>query len=238
MEKVWKIANLYVATLRAIYLIEQQCHWTTKGATFYGDHLLFERIYEGTQKNADLAAEKFIGCFGNEAVDYQSQCDLIHKIVAKYANLHDKPIEQALAIEKDFLTMAEKVFKELETADEMDLGIDDMMTEISSTRQEAVYLLGQVLKTAAQSPVLSKLSQLANPVPKLIGFLETALRAAVANVGNVTSSFHGELRDNEYVMFFMPPLHKDKQDKVLSNLSNFIKLNKPELEGHITFKFA
>lgn len=237
MTKVWAIANLYVATLRAIYLIEQHCHWTVKGTAFYGDHLLFERLYKSAQDNADLAAEKAIGCFGQEAVEYKSQCELMHKIVAKYADLQDKPVEQALAIEKDFLAMAEKAFKQIEEAGEMDLGIDDMMTEISSKRQEAVYLLGQVLKKANQSPILTRLAQLAI-TPQLAGFLGTALSTAVANAGNIASSFHGELRNNEYVMFFTPPLNKMQQTKLLTSMHTFIKLNKPELEGQITLKFA
>ena len=150
MEKVWQIANLYVATLRAIYLLEQHCHWTVKGAEFFSNHKLFERIYEGTQKDADLAAETMVGCFGCEAIDYNTQCDLIHKIMNKYADLQEKPIEQALALEKDFLALSEKVAKALEAANEMNLGIDDLLTGISNHRQEAVYLLGQVLKEAHQ----------------------------------------------------------------------------------------
>ncbi len=238
MTKVWAITNLYVATLRAIYLIEQHCHWTVKGTAFYGDHLLFERLYKSAQDNADLAAEKAIGCFGQEAVEYKSQCDLIHKIATKYANLQDKPLEQALAIEKDFLAMAEKVFKQLEEAGEMDLGIDDMMTEISSKRQEAVYLLEQVLKKANQSSILTRLSQLAATPPNVAGFLNTALSTAIANAGNIASSFRGELRNKEYVMFFTPPLNQLQQTKLLTSMHTFIKLNKPELEGQITFKFA
>lgn len=132
MEKVWSIANLYVATLRAIYLIEQHCHWTTRGTGFYGDHLLFERLYKSAQDNSDLAAEKFLGCFGLEALDYCQQCELMYKIIQKYHDLVEKPLEQALAIEKDFLSFAEKAFKELEGQEAMTLGIDDAFTAISS----------------------------------------------------------------------------------------------------------
>ena len=47
MERIERLANLYTATLRAIYHVETFCHWTTKGLGFYGNHLLFERLYKG-----------------------------------------------------------------------------------------------------------------------------------------------------------------------------------------------
>lgn len=242
MQKVWQISNLYVATLRAIYLIEQFGHWTMKGAPFYANHLMLERTYESAQKNADLASEKFIGCFGNEAVDYQMQCDLIHKIMNKYAELQDEPLKQSLAIEEAFLKLAEGVAKTLQEEGEFNLGIDDAMTEISSKRQEAVYLLGQTLKEASQYNTLNKSSQLANVPNPLHSILDTALRSAVVNTGAITSSFHGELQNTAegqaYLMFFTPPLNQAAQTQILTHLHTFIKLNKPELESHLTFKFA
>jgi len=145
MEKVEKMANLYVATLRAIYLIEQHCHWTTKGTGFYGDHLLFQRLYESATENADAAAEKMIGLFGEKGLNYESQCELIHKICSKYNSLKHKPLEQALSIEKDFLKLSEELFKEFEKMDVMSLGLDDLIMSISNKREESTYLLQQAL---------------------------------------------------------------------------------------------
>lgn len=230
MEKVWKIANLYIATLRAIYLIEQHAHWTTKGVGFYGDHLLFQRLYESATANADLAAEKFIGTMGEEALDYDTQCDLISKLVAKYADLKDEPVKQALTAEKDFLAFAEKAFKALEQEDAMTLGIDDAFTAISDKREGACYLLQQTLGKM-------KVAQ-AQDAAAVHTYLDNALRAAVANVGDIASSFHGELQGQAYAMFFMPALPNDKKTQILNNLHTMIKTNKPELEGQIAFKFA
>lgn len=145
MEKAAKIANLYVATLRSIYLTEQFCHWTTKGPDFYGNHLLFQRLYEGVAENADAAAEKMIGVFGKDALDCKTQCELINKVCAKYSSLADKPLEQALAIEKDFIKLSEDLFNEFEKMNAMTLGLDDLIMSIANKREEAVYLLQQAL---------------------------------------------------------------------------------------------
>jgi DNA-binding ferritin-like protein len=131
--------------------MEQHAHWTTSGIGFYGDHLLFERLYKSAADNADLAAEKFLGLWGEEALDYQKQYDLIGKVMAKYQDLSEEPLKQTLAIEKDFLSFSEKVFKKLEKEGHMTLGLDDMIMQIASKREESVYLLQQTLSHLAEA---------------------------------------------------------------------------------------
>lgn len=145
MEKVCKMANLYVATLRAIYLIEQHCHWTTRSDCFYADHLLFERLYKSASENSDAAAEKMIGLFGEEGLNYEEQCNLIHKIVVKYADLKSNPVKQALTIEKDFVALSEQLFNEFEKEDVLSLGLDDLICALSNSHETACYLLQQTL---------------------------------------------------------------------------------------------
>ncbi len=147
MEKHNKIANLYVATLKAISLIHQHNHWTTKGEMFYGDHLLFERIYNSALENLDLAAEKFMGLFGEESLNFDLQTELLNKILTKYKNLEGSPVEMSLAIEKDFLKFAQASYNEFKEADVISLGLDDAIMSISNKREEAVYLLQQILNS-------------------------------------------------------------------------------------------
>lgn len=146
MEKCFKVAALYVATLRAISIIHQQNHWLTKGEMFYGDHLLFERLYNSTLENLDLAAEKFIGVFSDECLSYDLQADLLHQVLLKYKNLEGSPVEMSLAVEKDFLKFSQDAYDCFENEGRMTLGLNDMIAAIASNREEAVYLLNQVLK--------------------------------------------------------------------------------------------
>lgn len=146
MDKCSKTAALYVATLRALALVHQHSHWTTKGRPFYGDHLLFERIYKSALDDMDLAAEKFIGLFGSDCLDYALQTDLLNKVLLRYKGLKDKPLEMSLAIEKDFLKFSKDAYNCFEDEGKLTLGLDDMVMAIASSREGAVYLLQQTLK--------------------------------------------------------------------------------------------
>jgi DNA-binding ferritin-like protein len=146
MEKYCKIAALYLASLKAMSMIHQWSHWTTKGETFYGDHLLFMRLYEAVSKDVDTAAEKFMGLFGDECLAYDLQTELLHKVLLKYKNLEGSPLEMSLAAEKDFIAFSKYAYNYFEEEERLTLGLDDMITAISGKREEAVYLLQQTLE--------------------------------------------------------------------------------------------
>lgn len=146
MDKCCKAAALYVASLKGMSLIHQQNHWVVKGKEFYGKHLLFERIYDSALENLDLAAEKFIGTFGVECVDYDLQSSFLTKVLNKYKNLKESPVEMSLAIEKDFIKYSKHAYDCFESEGKLSLGIDDMIMSIASDREEAVYLLQQSLE--------------------------------------------------------------------------------------------
>jgi len=146
MDKCCRVAGLYVASLKAMSLIHQQNHWTTKGDDFYGDHLLFERIYDSALEDLDTAAEKFIGVFGEECLDYSMQTELLNKVLVKYKNLSKSPLEMSLKMEKDFIKLSEDTYNCFEEEDKLTLGIDDMIMSIASQREESVYLIQQALK--------------------------------------------------------------------------------------------
>ncbi len=146
MDRHAKIAGLYLATLKAIYLIHQHSHWTTKGSSFYGNHILFQRLYEAAQASADLAAEKFLGVFGEEAVDFKFQNGLLAKVLEKFETLSDDPAAMSIAVEKEFLKLSQEAYKIFEKEDVMTLGLDDMIMSIASKSEEAIYLLQQSIK--------------------------------------------------------------------------------------------
>ena len=145
MDKCSKVGALYVATLKALALIHQHNHWTTNGVAFYGDHLLFERLYKSTLENLDLAAEKFIGVLGDQCLGYDLQAALLNKVLLKYKNLEGSPIQMSLEAEKDFLEFSKDAYNCFEDEGKLTLGLDDMIMAIASEREGAVYLLQQSL---------------------------------------------------------------------------------------------
>ena len=141
-----KIAALYIATLKAISLIHQHNHWVTSGNNFYSQHLLFKRLYEQTLENLDSAAEKFIGLWGDECLEYQLQYDLLNRVLANYKDVSSEPVELSLSIEKDFLKFSGEFNLMLEKESKLTLGLDDMLSAIAGKSEESVYLLNQLKK--------------------------------------------------------------------------------------------
>lgn len=147
MDKCINIAAMYIAILRAISQIHQHSHWTTRGANFYGNHLLFARLYESALKDTDLAAEKFIGLFGPQCLGYEQQTMLLNKILLKYKSFKSSPAQMSLAVEKEFLKFSKETYNSFDKEGKLTLGLDDMIMAIASQREESVYLLQQVLTT-------------------------------------------------------------------------------------------
>jgi DNA-binding ferritin-like protein len=151
-----EICTKYVAFLRALYLLHQNHHWLAKGNDFYGNHLLFERLYKSAQENADVAAEKFIGLFGSESLGVATHPKLLSELLEKYTS--ESFVNSSLEAEKDFLDFSNKIYSEFKDnlKDKLSLGLDDMIMSIASQREESVYLLQQ-----ASGEGVNKLSGLA-----------------------------------------------------------------------------
>ncbi len=144
-EKTQKLVNLYVATLKAMRDIHQFNHWTSKGEGFYEDHLLLDRIYTSLPEEIDQSAEKFIGIFGSDVLDYSLQIDLISKIMNKYKGLVGSNLEMSLKIEEDFQSLSKSIYQLLEQSKELTLGLDDLLMSTANEREEAIYLLRQAI---------------------------------------------------------------------------------------------
>lgn len=145
MDKCSKVGALYVASLKALALIHQHNHWTTKGVAFYGDHLLFERLYNDTLELLDVAAEKFVGLMGAQVLVYDTQTELLNKVLSKYSNLEGSPVQMSLEAVKDFIKFSKDAYNCFEEEGKLTLGLDDMIMATASKSEEFVYLLQRSL---------------------------------------------------------------------------------------------
>jgi len=142
-----QLMSEYVDHLRALVMVHQNNHWETSGNNFYGNHLLFQRLYEGVLELADEAAEKTIGVF-----DTIIQGD-VSGIVKRYSVEKPAPsmvgpdayIKSSLKAEDDFQTLARKVYLNLKDSSSLTLGLDDMIMSHSSRSEVHTYLLKQSL---------------------------------------------------------------------------------------------
>lgn len=136
-----KLMSMYVDHLRALYMVHQSNHWEVNGNNFYGNHLLFQRLYEGVQEMSDEAAEKTIGVF-----DTLYKGD-VSAIVKKYeVSLTDDPniyFKSSYDAEKEFQKLAVFVYQKLKDISTMTMGIDDMIMSHFSKSEVHTYLLKQ-----------------------------------------------------------------------------------------------
>ena len=146
------LAN-YVGSLRAIQLWFHSAHILAKGTGFAGDHVnLYGRIYSELTEEIDTAIEKAVGVTNNEVmgcprvITYKSLEVLMdYPVPTNSAPL--KIALSALALVKSYIAFVEKMFGDLEEADELSLGLNDFLAQSANTFEGYAYLLQQRVKT-------------------------------------------------------------------------------------------
>ena len=139
----------YIALNRAMQLLYQHLHWITKGTAFYGDHLLFERLYKKLTLEIDQVAEKAIGLTDESAACPVSTTGLAHKLLSAllidFNTSGDASyfVESALFCENAFLNQNDSFYQTLAARDHLTLRLDDIIMSIHSSHEENVYLLKQ-----------------------------------------------------------------------------------------------
>ena len=135
--------------LRALKWSYWNSHWMAKGSSYYGDHILFERLYgEGIDVQIDTLAEKIVSydqdiLMGNMMQDaFVSLVDFGKKKVLEKNNL----ALGMLVMEKRFQSALLSAYNSLKSNNELTLGMDDFLMSMANERETASYLLGQRLR--------------------------------------------------------------------------------------------
>lgn len=134
-----------LACLRAQYWSYQESHWRVAGAIFYGDHLLFERLYKDVQKEVDGLAEKMVACFGGFAVESGALLPKVAEWLERWCQV-ECVHERGLLSEKAFQACCRRTYDLLKATDVLTLGMDDFLMAAASTHETHTYLLQQVLR--------------------------------------------------------------------------------------------
>lgn len=134
-----------LAFLRAMFWSHQTTHWQMRGTAYYGDHLLFQRLYEAISGEIDTLAEKIVGNFGEELVNAVDQADLNHQFQELFSEI-ECPFERGLIVEQDFQVRLNEIYDAMKADGSMTMGLDDFIMGIASTHETHIYLLQQRLK--------------------------------------------------------------------------------------------
>jgi DNA-binding ferritin-like protein len=137
-----------LAMLRAMHWAHWTAHWKMQGDSFYGDHLLFSKMYEGMVEEIDTLAEKIVGIYGPEAIfDIPMMAD-----AQRFLTSHDSAPDlyaRALEMENHLQKAIKTTYEALKASGEITLGLDDFLMALASAHETNLYLLGQKVRTAA-----------------------------------------------------------------------------------------
>ena len=133
-----------LACLRAQYLSYQTSHWQVVGQSFYGNHLLFARLYESVQAQVDGLAEKLVGYLGREVVGLDHQIKHIAAYTMRWSQIgcHHK---RGLQSEADLQAALKRAYDGIKQVNAMTLGLDDWIMATANAHEENEYLLQQAL---------------------------------------------------------------------------------------------
>lgn len=144
-----------LAYLRAMYLSYQTSHWQTKGPAYYGNHLLFQRLYESVQGEIDALAEKIVGYVGPAGVELSGQAELVATIARGFAAVPDHH-RRGLAVEAGFQQHVKAAYDGIKASGMMTLGLDDWLMATASAHETNTYLLQQVVSDGTRVAQVTK----------------------------------------------------------------------------------
>lgn len=134
--------------LKFLSTIHQTHHWITKGDAFYGDHLMFQRLYDGVVEEIDSLAEKIVGIGGQNGVNVVLQTTQLMRLVKGYGAVSTIPqpsefVKRSLVAEKNFISTLELAHASLVERCVMTKGLDNMLCGMLDGHESNVYLLKQ-----------------------------------------------------------------------------------------------
>lgn len=149
MSQPYAELSVLLSWLRALQTVHQSNHWQSSADPFYGDHKLYDRIYEGVTADIDRVAEKAVGM---GTADLVSPCIVMHQanaiLAAYYLSRPGIPQPNDLAVrslhmERTFIGVITEMAECLATRHLLTKGVDNMLAELADRHEGNVYLLKQ-----------------------------------------------------------------------------------------------
>jgi DNA-binding ferritin-like protein len=141
----------FLACLKLNLTYIQAAHWISKGKSFYGDHLLFERIYTELVEEIDTYAEKVLALSSDEVVNPIEVLGVAAERLPRIVKFQggddgDELAKNALNSEKYVLAELEKLYELLKEQDNMTMGLDDLLMAMHNSHENHIYLIQQRTK--------------------------------------------------------------------------------------------
>lgn len=141
--------GIVIDLLRALSLLHHTHHWQAQGSQFYGDHLLYQKLYELADGQIDLVGEKAVGLGSPELVLPKHSLENMRRYIEALedADVMDAPAlkmaKRSLLAEKSFITAGEKIMDQLKSKGLLTRGVEQMLGTILDEHEGVLYLLKQ-----------------------------------------------------------------------------------------------
>lgn len=132
-----------LAAMRALSWLHQTAHWQASGQRAYELHLLFERLYDATEGDVDVIAEKLVGYYGAASVESLPTLQRTQNWLRSWNAKGENPITKALNAEKEFQGLLKITYEALKEGKELSLGLDDFLMATANKHETHIYLLTQ-----------------------------------------------------------------------------------------------
>lgn len=141
--------GIVLAALKAVAGIHQTNHWQARGDAFFGDHLLFERIYGNVAAEIDRVAERAVGLSDGTLVDLTTQTKMQFAL-QKFFGCKEKALLTSEALVSLSLGAEMKLLALVGIAEKymsanMTRGTDNLLASVQDVHEGHVYLLKQRL---------------------------------------------------------------------------------------------
>lgn len=143
----WCELSVLLAATRALAQLHQSHHWQVSGDTFYGDHMLFDKLYTNTNDEVDKIAEKLVGLATPKMVDAVAISAQSYRILSELYDTNKNISECSLTAEKLYLSTIEFVSTSLYRQNLLTYGLDNLLGDIADKHEEHIYLLKQKLSS-------------------------------------------------------------------------------------------
>ena len=141
--------GIIIDLLRALSMLHHTHHWQAQGSQFYGDHLLYQRLYELADGQIDMVGEKAVGLGSPELVMPRHSLENMRRYIeaVEDSDIMDdaalKMAKRSLLAEKSFITAGEKMMDQLKSKGLLTRGVEQMLGTILDEHEGVLYLLKQ-----------------------------------------------------------------------------------------------
>jgi len=151
MESQFSELAAVLVFVKCVAHIHQTHHWQARGADFYGDHQMFERVYESISDQVDKIAEKTVGAGGASLVEMTRIARLVATVTEWMRAIYCSGVSAlqsdsdlvrlSLAAEECLVGATNYAIMKMESAGTLTPGIDNMLSQMIDDRESASYLL-------------------------------------------------------------------------------------------------